>query len=151
MSVCQLRPSSRGTVSVRSRDPHEAPAMQPNYLDTAFDRETMVAGLKVGRAIATSAPMRDYTLDEYRPGASAATDGDLLEFVRANGATIFHPAGTCKMGTDPLAVVDPQLRVHGIAGLRVVDCSVMPAIVSGNTNWPVVMIAEKAADMIAAV
>lgn len=147
MSVCQLRPTSHGSVLVKSRDPGEAPALRPNYLATEFDQQTMVAGLKVARSIAHSDPMRDYTLDEYRPGAAVATDDDLLEFVRGNGATIFHPAGTCKMGTDPMAVVDPQLRVRGIDALRVIDCSVMPTIVSGNTNWPVVMIAEKAADL----
>ena len=148
MSVCQLRPTSRGTVLVKSRDPLQAPAMQPNYLSTALDRRTMVEGLKVARAIAQSEAMRDYTAAEYKPGPGVASDDDLLEFVRENGATIFHPAGTCKMGTDAQAVVDPQLRVHGVAGLRVVDCSIMPTLVSGNTHWPVVMIAEKAAGMI---
>ena len=147
MSVCQLRPTSHGSVLVKSRDPAEPPALRPNYLATEFDQQTMVAGLKVARSIAHSAPMRDYTLDEYKPGAAVATDDDLLDFIRGNGATIFHPAGTCKMGTDPMAVVDPQLRVRGIDALRVIDCSVMPTIVSGNTNWPVVMIAEKAADL----
>ena len=150
MSICHLQPTSRGTVLVKSRHPALPPAMQPNYLDTRFDCETMVAGMKVARAIAASAPMRDYTLDEYKPGSAVATDDDLLEFVRENGATIFHPVGTCKMGTDAMAVVDPQLRVRGIDALRVVDGSVMPTVVSGNTNWPVVMIAEKAADMILA-
>jgi choline dehydrogenase len=150
MSVCQLRPTSRGTVLIKSRDPLEPPAMQPNYLSTELDRRTAVAGLKVVRAIATSDAMRDYTLAEYKPGPGVASDEDLLEFVRENGATIFHPAGTCKMGVDADAVVDPQLRVNGIAGLRVVDCSIMPTLVSGNTHWPVVMIAEKAAEMILA-
>jgi choline dehydrogenase len=148
MSVCQLRPTSRGTVLIKSRDPLEPPAMQPNYLSTALDRRTAVAGLKVARAIAASAPMRDYTLAEYKPGPAVASDEDLLEFIRENGATIFHPAGTCKMGVDAEAVVDPQLRVHGVAGLRVADCSIMPTLVSGNTHWAVVMIAEKAAEMI---
>ncbi len=148
MSVCQLRPTSRGTVLVKSRDPLLPPAMQPNYLSTELDRRTAVTGLKVARSIAQSAAMRDYTLAEYRPGSEVATDADLLEFIRENGATIFHPSGTCRMGVDAGAVVDPQLRVHGIAGLRVVDCSIMPTLVSGNTNWPVVMIAEKAAQML---
>ena len=150
MSVCQLRPTSRGTVLVKSRDPLEPAAMQPNYLSTELDRRTAVAGLKVVRAIASSDPMRDFTLAEYKPGPGVASDDELLEFVRENGATIFHPSGTCKMGIDAGAVVDPQLRVHGIAGLRVVDCSIMPTLVSGNTNWPVVMIAEKAAAMMLA-
>lgn len=148
MSVCQLRPASRGTVLIKSRDPLEPPAMQPNYLSTELDRRTAVAGLKVARTIAQSEPMRDYTLAEYKPGPGVASDEELLEFIRENGATIFHPAGTCKMGIDADAVVDPHLRVHGVAGLRVVDCSIMPTMVSGNTNWPVVMIAEKAAEMI---
>ncbi|MBK7474345.1 MAG: choline dehydrogenase [Betaproteobacteria bacterium] len=147
MSVCQLRPTSRGTVLVKSRDPLEPAAMQPNYLSTDLDRRTAVAGLKVVRAIAHSDAMRDFTLAEYKPGPGVTSDGELLEFVRENGATIFHPSGTCRMGIDAGAVVDPQLRVHGIAGLRVVDCSIMPTLVSGNTNWPVVMIAEKAAAM----
>ncbi len=148
MSVCQLRPTSRGTVLIKSRDPLEPPVIQPNYLSTALDRRTAVAGLKVARTIAQSAAMRDYTLAEYKPGPGVASDEELLEFIRENGATIFHAAGTCKMGIAADAVVDPQLRVHGIAGLRVVDCSILPTLVSGNTHWPVVMIAEKAAEMI---
>ena len=148
MSVCQLRPTSRGQVMINSRDPLEPPSMQPNYLSTDLDRRTVVAGLRVARAIAQSDAMRDYTLAEYRPGPDAATDDDLLTFTRETGATIFHPSCTCRMGSDDAAVVDPQLRVKGIAGLRIVDCSIMPTLVSGNTNWPVVMIAEKAADMV---
>ena len=148
MSVCQLRPASRGTVMIRSRDPFDAPSMQPNYLSTELDRRTMVAGLRVARSIASSAPMRDYVLAEYRPGPAASSDEALLDFVRATGATIFHPSGTCRMGVDDQAVVDPRLRVRGVAGLRVVDCSIMPTLTSGNTNWPAVMIAEKASDMI---
>ena len=148
MSVCQLRPTSRGTVLLQSRDPLAPPAVRPNYLSTEIDRRTAVAGLRVARSIAESAPMRDYTLAEYKPGPGVVSDDDLLEFIRENGATIFHPSGTCKMGIDAAAVVDPQLRVRGLAGLRVVDCSIMPTLVSGNTNWPVVMIAEKAAEML---
>jgi len=150
MSVCQLRPTSRGHVRIRSADAREAPAMQPNYLSTELDCETTVAGLKLARAIAATGAMRDYTLDEYKPGPSARTDDDLLEFARNNGATIFHPVGTCRMGSDAQAVVDPRLRVNGVQGLRVVDASVMPTLVSGNTNWPTVMIAEKASDLILA-
>ncbi|MCE2950020.1 MAG: choline dehydrogenase [Betaproteobacteria bacterium] len=147
MSVCQLRPTSRGTVRIKSNDPRQAPAMQPNYLSTELDCETTVAGLKLARTIAATHAMKDYTLDEYRPGPDAQSDADLLEFARNHGATIFHPVGTCRMGIDHEAVVDPRLRVNGIEGLRVVDASVMPTLVSGNTNWPTVMIAEKAADM----
>jgi choline dehydrogenase len=150
MSVCQLRPTSRGHVRIRSGDAREAPAMQPNYLSTELDCETTVAGLRLARDIAATEAMRDYTLDEYKPGPSARTDDDLLEFARDSGATIFHPIGTCRMGPDAAAVVDPQLRVNGVQGLRVVDASVMPTLISGNTNWPTVMIAEKASDMILA-
>jgi choline dehydrogenase len=107
-----------------------------------------VAGVRTARAIAGAAAMRPYVRREHMPGPQAQDDNALLEFARSHGATIFHPSGTCRMGRDTLAVVDERLRVHGVAGLRVVDCSVMPTLVSGNTNAPVVMIAEKAADMI---
>ncbi|MCU0805576.1 MAG: choline dehydrogenase [Burkholderiales bacterium] len=147
-SVCQLRPESRGHVRLKSRDPLAAPAMQPNYLSAELDRRTAVAALKFARRLAQAPALADYIESEYRPGDSVRTDAALLEFARDYGATIFHPSGTCKMGLDRLAVVDERLRVHGLAGLRVVDCSVMPTLVSGNTNAPVVMIAEKAADLI---
>jgi choline dehydrogenase len=148
MSVCQLRPESRGHVRIRSLDATEPPEMQPNYLATALDRATTVAGVKAARAIADSPAMRPYVKREVKPGPAAASDEDLLAFCRNNGATIFHPTGTCRMGSDPLAVVDARLRVHGIAGLRVIDCSAMPTLVSGNTNAPAVMMAEKAVDLI---
>jgi choline dehydrogenase len=148
MSVCQLRPTSRGHVRIKSPDPLAAPAMQPNYLSTELDRSCAVASVKYARRLAATAAMRPYVLEEYRPGTKAASDADLLGFARDFGATIFHPSGTCRMGSDRQAVVDDRLRVHGIAGLRVVDCSVMPTLTSGNTNAPVVMIAEKASDLI---
>jgi choline dehydrogenase len=148
MSVCQLRPESRGHVRIRSSDPFEAPEMQPNYLSTELDRRTAVAGVKAARAIAASAAMRPYVKREVKPGPQAGSDAELLEFCRNTGATIFHPTGTCRMGVDPLAVVDPRLRVNGVSGLRVIDCSVMPTLVSGNTNAPAVMLAEKAVDLI---
>jgi choline dehydrogenase len=148
MSVCQLRPESRGTVRIRSTDPFEPPAMRPNYLATELDRRCAVAGVKLARALAATDALRPYVAEEYRPGVLARTDEELLEFARNYGATIFHPCGTCKMGDDPLAVVDERLRVRGLAGLRVVDCSIMPALTSGNTHAPVVMIAEKASDLI---
>jgi choline dehydrogenase len=137
-------------VRVKSPDPLAAPAMQPNYLSTERDRATTVAGLKLSRRLAATRALSSYVAGEYLPGAAATTDADLLEFARNKGATIFHPSGTCKMGPagDTMAVVDPELRVHGIGNLRVVDCSVMPTLVAGNTNAPVIMIAEKAADMI---
>jgi choline dehydrogenase len=152
-SVCQLRPESRGFVRIKSPDPLEAPAMQANYLSTPHDCRTLVAGIRLARRFAATRALAPYVKAEYRPGAGAQRDADLLEFARNTGGTIFHPSGTCKMGDiarDPLAVVDSSLRVHGLAGLRVVDCSIMPTLVSGNTNVPVVMIAEKAADMILA-
>jgi choline dehydrogenase len=122
--------------------------MQPNYLSTELDRRTAVAGMKAARAIAASAAMRPYVKREVKPGPEAGSDAELLEFCRNTGATIFHPTGTCRMGVDPLAVVDPRLRVNGVSGLRVIDCSVMPTLVSGNTNGPAVMLAEKAVDLI---
>jgi len=148
MSVCQLRPTSRGHVRIKSPDPMAAPAMQPNYLSTDLDRDYAVAGVKFARRLAATAALRPYVEEEYRPGPAAVTDADLLEFARNFGATIFHPSGTCKMGSDRQAVVDDRLRVRGVAGLRVVDCSIMPTLTSGNTNAPVVMIAEKASDLI---
>ena len=148
MSVCQLRPESRGYVRIRSRDALQPPSMQPNYLDTDLDRRTNVAAVRAARAIAQSQAMAPYVKREVKPGPSAQSDEELLEFCRNNGATIFHPSGTCRMGRDAMAVVDSRLRVHGVKGIRVVDCSVMPTLVSGNTNAPVVMMAEKAADMI---
>ena len=148
LSICQLRPQSRGHIRIRSRDPAEPPEMQPNYLATELDRATAVAGVKAARAIAASPAMRPYVKREVKPGPDATSDADLLEFCRNNGATIFHPTGTCRMGSDPLAVVDARLRVHGIGGLRVIDCSAMPTLVSGNTNAPAVMMAEKAVDLI---
>ena len=148
VSVCQLRPTSRGSVTIKSSDALEAPAMRPNYLSTELDCATAVEGVKLARRIAATPSMQPFVAQEYRPGPAASSDEDLLEFVRNHGATIFHPVGTCKMGSDEMAVVDPRLRVHGIAGLRVVDASIMPTLVSGNTNWPTIMIAEKASDMI---
>ena len=150
LSVCQLRPESRGHVRIQSADPLQPPEMQPNYLSTDLDRRTAVAAMKAARAIAASPSMRPFIRREVKPGPDALDDAALLEFCRNHGATIFHPSGTCAMGSDSLkgAVVDARLRVHGVAGLRVVDGSVMPTLVSGNTNAPVVMMAEKAADMI---
>jgi choline dehydrogenase len=150
MSVCQLRPTSRGTVSIKSTNPLEPPSMQPRYLSTEDDRVTLVAGIRLARKLAATRAMRPFVAAEYRPGSDAVSDDELLEFARNTAGTIFHPSGTTRMGpaADPAAVVDPQLRVHGMAALRVVDCGIMPTLVSGNTNVPVVMIAEKAAAMI---
>jgi choline dehydrogenase len=150
MSVCQLRPEARGHIRIRSTDPLAAPEMQPNYLSTALDRTVTVAGVKAARAIAATPAMRPFVRREVRPGPELGSDAELLEFCRNTGATIFHPSGTCKMGVDPLAVLDERLRVRGVDRLRVVDCSAMPTLVSGNTHAPVVMMAEKAVDMIRA-
>jgi choline dehydrogenase len=150
LSVCQLRPESRGRVAIRSTDPFEPPSMISNYLDTDLDRRTVVAALKAARRIAQSQAMTPLVAREVKPGAQVDSDEALLDYARQAGATIFHPSGTCKMGHDAMAVVDERLRVHGVSGLRVVDCSVMPTLVSGNTNAPIVAMAEKAADLIRA-
>ena len=147
-SVCQLRPTSRGVVRLRSTDPFAAPSMQPRYLSTDGDRRCALAGVRFARRLTATRAVSPFVAAEYHPGPAAQTDDDLLAFARSSGATIFHPAGTCKMGSDPMAVVDDRLRVQGLGGLRVVDCSIMPTLVSGNTHAPVVMIAEKASDMI---
>lgn len=148
LSICQLRPESRGYVRIQSRDPLQPPEMQPYYLSTELDRQTTVAGVRAARAIAASAAMRPYVKREIKPGPQHETEEELLEFCRTSGQTIFHPSGTARMGKDAMAVVDASLRVHGIGGLRVVDCSAMPTLVSGNTNAPAIMMAEKAVDMI---
>lgn len=149
-SVCQLRPESRGTVNIQSADPLQPPSMRPNYLAAETDRICAVESIKYARRLAATDALKPYIASEYKPGAGVNSDDEILDFARGNGATIFHPTGTCKMGSDPMAVTDARLRVHGIGGLRVVDCSIMPTLVSGNTHAPAVMIAEKAADMILA-
>jgi len=121
-----------------------------NYLSQDEDRRCAVAAIRFARELGQTRALQPYLAEEYRPGALASSDDDLLEFAREYGQTIFHPSGTCKMGTDSMAVVDARLRVNGMTGLRVVDCSIMPALVSGNTHAPVTMIAEKASDLILA-
>jgi choline dehydrogenase len=149
-SVCQLRPESRGEVRLKSTDPLAAPAMFSNYLSHETDRRCAVESIKFARKLATTETMAALISEEYRPSASVQTDEEILAYARTYGATIFHPSGTCKMAPadDPMGVVDTRLRVRGVQGLRVIDCSIMPTLISGNTNAPVVMIAEKAADMI---
>jgi len=147
-SVCQLRPESRGELKILSKDPNQYPSIQPNYLSTELDLKTAVNGLKVARKIVAAPSMEPYILDEYVPGYEYQSEEELEQAVRKYSQTIYHPAGTCKMGNDTSAVVDDQLKVHGINRLRVVDASIMPEIVSGNTNAPTIMIAEKASDMI---
>jgi choline dehydrogenase len=147
--VCTLlRPESRGYVRIESADPHDAPAINPNYLASAKDRETIVAGVKAMRRIFQAPAMARYIAEEFEPGPQCGSDDDLLDFIRRCGSTTYHPIGTCRMGNDEAAVVDQRLRVRGLAGLRVVDASIMPGMISGNTNAPTIMIGEKGAAMI---
>jgi choline dehydrogenase len=148
IAPCQLRPESRGTIRIKSPDPAAYPAIVPNYLADRLDQEVAVAGLRWGRRIAQQPALARYIERELMPGPDVVTDEQLLDHARTWGTTIYHPVGTCAMGHGPMAVVDPQLRVHGVEGLRVVDASIMPRLVSGNTNAPTIMIAEKASDMI---
>jgi choline dehydrogenase len=143
-----LRPESRGTIHIKSSDPFAAPAIRPNFLSREADRECLVEGMKIARRITSAPSLARYIAEEVDPGGDARSDDELLDFARRKGGTIHHPVGTAKMGSDAMAVVDDRLRVHGIGGLRVIDASIIPSIVSGNTNAPVIMIAEKAADMI---
>ena len=147
-SVCNLRPQSRGSVTIRSADPADKPMIHPNYLSTPGDRMVAANSLRLTRRIMAQAPLAPFTPQEYLPGVEFNSDDDLANKAGDIGTTIFHPVGTARMGSDADAVVDDQLRVHGIDGLRVVDASIMPTITSGNTNSPTVMIAEKGADMI---
>ncbi len=147
-SVCNLRPESRGAVSLKSADPASPPAIRPGYLSHPADQEVAVAAIRLTRRICAAAALARFEPREYLPGPDAQSDEDLIRAAGDIGTTIFHPVGTCKMGQDNLAVVDDRLRVHGIDGLRVVDASIMPTITSGNTNSPTIMIAEKACDMI---
>ena len=147
-SVCQLRPESRGFVEIRSRDPAEPPAIQPRYLTSRHDRDTVVAGMTLMRQVMEQRAMRRLIAEERAPGPHCASDDDLLAFARETGTTVYHPTSTCRMGSDPGAVVDERLRVRGFDKLRVIDASIMPSIVSGNTNAAAVMIGEKGADMV---
>jgi choline dehydrogenase len=147
-AVCPVRPQSRGTVMARSADPLLKAAIRPNYLATPDDVRVLVAGIRLTRAIFAAEPLARHSVAEIEPGSVAHSDVALADFARDHGTTIFHPVGTCRMGEDPGAVVDSRLRVHGLAGLRVIDASVMPTLTTGNTNAPTIMIAEKGAAMI---
>jgi choline dehydrogenase len=146
--VYQLRPESRGEIRLKSANPQDPPAMIPNYLATETDRRTITDGLMLGRRVLATPQMQHYVAEEFLPGPAVVTDAQMLEHARNCGGTVFHPTSTCKMGIDTMAVVDPELLVIGIDGLRVVDASVMPTVVSGNTNAATIMIAEKAADLV---
>lgn len=152
MSVCQLRPESRGEIRLTSADPREYPKIYPKYLSTETDCQTIVAGVNIARKIARHAPLNSKISEEFRPESDLSMDDyeGTLDWARNNSVSIYHPTGTCRMGQDASAVVDEQLRVRGLLGLRVADCSIMPEIVSGNTNAPAIMIGEKASDLIKA-
>ncbi|KAA9367298.1 MULTISPECIES: GMC family oxidoreductase [Ochrobactrum] len=147
-SVCQLRPQSRGTIALQSANAFDYPLIRPNYLATRHDQQTLVDGIRIARRIARTQPLLSAIAEEYRPTADLQSDDELLGWARDNSTTIYHPTGTCRMGADQNAVVDPCLRVRGVAGLRVADCSIMPEIVSGNTNAPAMMIGAKIAEMV---
>jgi len=149
-SVLQMRPESTGELKLKSANYLDHPYIHPNYLSTPLDQQTIVKGIQIARKIAQSEPLKSHITEEYEPGLEVAYDDEdaTLEWARNTAVTIYHPTGTCKMGSDPMAVVDARLRVHGIKGLRVADCSIMPVITSGNTNAPAIMIGEKVSDMI---
>lgn len=149
-SVLQMRPESTGYLTLKSASPDDYPAIHPNYLATQTDCDTIVAGMKIARRICETDPVRALITGEYSPGPEVGSNDNeaILQWVRNNATTIYHPTGTCKMGQDTMAVVDEKLRVRGVKGLRVADASIMPVITSGNTNAPAIMIGEKASDLI---
>ena len=148
MHLCQLRPESRGYVALNSVDPKAPPAIQPNYLSSTKDIDVLVKAVKMARKIFAASSFDPYRGAEYAPGPHIQTDAEIAAYIRQAAETIYHPVGTCKMGNDSQAVVDSELKVRGVAKLRVVDASIMPTLVGGNTNAPTIMVAEKAADMI---
>ena len=150
MNVNVLRSESTGSIHIKSADPAEPPAIRFNFLSARADRDGVLAAIRKGRELMATSPLKEMTGEEIAPGASLQSDEEILEWVRNNAETTYHPVGTCKMGNDPMAVVDPELRVHGIEGLRVADASIMPTLTSGNTNAPCIMIGEKCAAMVLA-
>ena len=148
VAVCPVRPDSRGTIMATSPDPFARPRIQPNYLSAPSDQTVLGAGIRLTRDIFAAPALAQHSVVETLPGPDVQTDAALLDYMRSFGNTLYHPVGTCRMGDGPGAVVDSRLRVHGIGGLRVIDASIMPALTSGNTNAPTIMIGEKGADMI---
>lgn len=148
LHMCALRPESRGFIALKSTDPNAAPLIQPNYLSSQTDRRTLREAVKIARKIVSQEAMATYRGEELNPGKDVKSDDEIDDFVKRTAITIYHPVGTAKMGNDEMSVVDSSLRVRGIQGLRVVDASVMPTLVGGNTNAPTIMIAEKASDLI---
>jgi choline dehydrogenase len=147
MIAYQLRPESRGEIKLRSANPADPPAVHPNYLSDETDQRTIVAGLKICRGLLQNPHLAQFVASEFLPGPEVQSDADLLDYARRRGGTVYHPTSTCKMGVDAMAVVDPELRVNGIEGLRVADASIMPTVISGNTNAAAIMIGERAADL----
>jgi choline dehydrogenase len=148
-AVCTLlRPESRGFLRIKSADPREAPAIHPNYLAAQHDRDTLLAGVRALRKIVQSSAFAQHIAEEVEPGPACASDDALIDYIRRRGSTVYHPVSTCRMGQDARAVVDERLRVRGCQSLRVIDASVMPTLVSGNTNAATLMIAEKGAEMV---
>lgn len=147
-TVCQLRPESRGSVHIQASNPEAHPSIKPNYLATESDRNTMIAAVHKVRQVFSAPALEKYRGAEIWPGQQVQSDQEILDFVRSRGESVYHPVGTCKMGKDKMAVVDARLRVRGIECLRVADASIMPNLISGNTNAPTIMVAEKCADMI---
>ena len=150
MIINVLRSESIGSIHATSADPAAPPAIRFNFLSTAHDRDGLLAAIRKGRELMATSPVAEITGEEIAPGAHVQSDEELLEWVRHNAETTYHPVDTCKMGTDPMAAVDPELRVHGLAGLRIADASIMPTLTSGNTNAPSIMIGEKCAQMVLA-
>lgn len=150
MHACALRPESRGRIELASADPLAPPRIMPNYLSDPADLPILLEGIRIAREIFAAAPLARHSAGELQPGPEARDETALTAFVRRKAETIYHPIGTCKMGSDPMAVVDARLKVHGIDGLRVIDASIMPRLISGNTNAPTIAIAEKGADLLLA-
>jgi choline dehydrogenase len=146
----QMRPLSRGYVEAKSSDPHQQPAINPRYLSEDTDRRCAIGGLRAARRLFAAPALAPYFVEEMLPGRDVQSDDELLDYLRQTGSTVFHASCTCRMGPDPMSVVDNQLKVHGLDGLRVIDASVMPAVTSTNTNAPTIMIATKGAAMIRA-